>query len=37
MSKKSKLLSEEEIFAEILNSMGIDKYEPQVLLALRYV
>lgn len=37
-NKKSKLLTEEEIFAEILHSMGIEQheYEPQVLLALRY-
>jgi len=38
-NKKSKLLTEEEIFAELLHSMGIEQneYEPQVLLALRYI
>ena len=34
LNKKSKLLTEEEIFADILHSMGIDQYEPQVIQAL---
>jgi len=33
-NKKSKLLTEEEIFIDILHSMGIDQYEPQVIQAL---
>ena len=34
LNKKSKLLTEEEIFIDILHSMGIDQYEPQVIQAL---